>query len=195
MNDLSAGDNRRAVLRARLAAHAAAMNELSGMSDQLIKVAGLLDDCLRKGGKILACGNGGSAAEAQHFATEFVGRYRGNRRSLPAIALSADATALTCIGNDFGWENIFARQLEAFAGPDDMLFALSTSGNSPNVLRALEKSRELKLNSVALLGKGGGKARELADHSIVLASEDTGAIQEAHLLIIHFLCEGAEALR
>src|SRR5262249_39544415 len=117
-----------------------------------------------------------------------------NRRSLPAMALSADGTAMTCIGNDFGWENIFARQIEAFAGPDDLLFVLSTSGNSPNILRALERARDLQLKSIALLGKGGGKARELADHAITLSSKDTGAIQEAHLMMIHFLCEGMEAL-
>jgi D-sedoheptulose 7-phosphate isomerase len=194
MNDKTSESGREAVLDARIKAHMAAMEELSRLRAGLIEAAGLLDECVGRGGKILVCGNGGSAAEAQHFATEYVGRYRSNRRSLPAIALSVDGTALTCIGNDFGWENIFARQIEAFASPGDLLFVLSTSGNSPNVLRALERARALNLKSVALLGKGGGQAGALADHAIALNSCDTGAIQEAHLLIIHFLCEGAESL-
>jgi D-sedoheptulose 7-phosphate isomerase len=151
-----------------------------------------LSSALHAGKRVYACGNGGSAAEAMHFATELSGRYRSNRVAFPAMALTADGTALTCIGNDFGWEQIFARQLEAHAEAGDVLVALSTSGNSPNVTAALEVARRLGVTTIGLLGKGGGAALPLCDIPIVIASEDTGAIQEAHLVVIHLLCEGME---
>jgi D-sedoheptulose 7-phosphate isomerase len=178
----------------RMEAHQQGIESLHALREALVEAAQLVRSCVRGGGKILACGNGGSAAEAQHFTTELIGRYRSNRASLPAVPLTADGTAITCIGNDFGWENIFARQLEGFAKPGDLLFAFSTSGNSPNIVRALERARELKIKSIAILGKDGGAARKLADHSIVIQSNDTGAIQEAHLIAIHFICEGIEEL-
>jgi D-sedoheptulose 7-phosphate isomerase len=176
----------------RLGEHQKGIDGLLALEGSLIEIAGMVAKCVRDGGKILACGNGGSAAEAQHFCTELIGRYRGNRPSLPAVALTADGAAITCIGNDFGWENIFARQLEGLARPGDLFFAFSTSGNSPNVVRALERARELKIKSVAMLGKDGGAARKAANHSLIIESNDTGAIQEAHLVAIHFLCEGTE---
>jgi D-sedoheptulose 7-phosphate isomerase len=178
----------------RLDAHQKGVESLHALREALVEAAQMVRSCVRSGGKILACGNGGSAAEAQHFTTELIGRYRSNRQSLPAVPLTADGSAITCIGNDFGWENIFARQLEGFAKPGDLLLAFSTSGNSPNIVRALERARELKIKSIALLGKDGGAARKLADHGIVIQSNDTGAIQEAHLIAIHFLCEGIEEL-
>jgi D-sedoheptulose 7-phosphate isomerase len=182
------------ILARRFREHQQAFDSLQTQRESLLLIADLLLRCVRRGGKILVCGNGGSAAEAQHFTTEFIGRYRSNRRSLPAFALTADGSAVTCIGNDFGWENVFARQVEGLARPGDLLFVLSTSGNSPNVLRALERARTLGIESVAFLGKDGGAARPLADHALVVASTDTGAIQEAHLIAIHFLCEGVEIL-
>ncbi|TDU71415.1 D-sedoheptulose 7-phosphate isomerase [Prosthecobacter fusiformis] len=147
---------------------------------------------LRTGGRIYACGNGGSAAEAMHFATELCGRYRSNRVPYPAIALTADGTALTCIGNDFGWDLIFARQVEANASQNDLLLVLTTSGNSTNVIAALQAARSKGIKTVGLLGRNGDDARALCDLPIIIAVDDTGSIQEAHLVVIHILCEPLE---
>lgn len=150
-------------------------------------------DAVISGHKVLACGNGGSAAEAQHFSTELIGRYRTNRISLPSVALNADGTALTCIGNDFGWENMFARQVEGLGQPGDVLLGLTTSGNSANVLQAIHAAHSKEMKTVALLGKGGGKAKGLCTHEIVVPSDLTAVIQEAHLFLIHYFCEAIEA--
>jgi D-sedoheptulose 7-phosphate isomerase len=147
---------------------------------------------LRAGGKILTCGNGGSAADAMHLAEELVGRFKNSRRSLPAISLNADATLLTCIGNDFGFDEIFSRQLESLANENDLLVCFSTSGNSPNILRALETAKAKRVKSVALLGKGGGKAKGKADLELIIANNDGGRVQEAHTLILHALLEVIE---
>ncbi|NDC00428.1 MAG: SIS domain-containing protein [Verrucomicrobia bacterium] len=149
---------------------------------------------IRSGSKFLACGNGGSAADAMHLAEEMTGRYRSNRKALPALALSADGTALTCIGNDWSFEDVFSRQLEAFGQPGDILVIFSTSGKSPNILKALRVAKERKLLRIGALGKGGGPARELCDHAIVVPSEDTSRIQEIHGWIIHAWLECVEAI-
>jgi len=156
------------------------------------KIAAAAVASLRSGGKILACGNGGSAADAMHLSQELVGRFRGNRRSLPAVSLAADPTALTCIGNDFGFGSVFSRQVEGLANQNDLLVCLSTSGNSPNILRALEAARAKGVKTVALLGKGGGKAKSKADFEIIVANSDSGRVQEAHTLILHALLEAIE---
>lgn len=150
--------------------------------------AEVLRAAFARGGKALICGNGGSAAEAQHFSDEMVGRYRANRPSYPVIALTADSAALTCIGNDFGFNEIFARQLEAFGNPGDVLIALSTSGNSPNVLRAVEVAQQRGMTVVALTAPQG-ELREHADISIESPSNSTARIQEIHLHAIHLLSE------
>lgn len=147
---------------------------------------------LKKGKKLLVCGNGGSAAEAQHFVTELVGRYDTNRVSLPAVYLGGDASMITCIANDFSFDDIFSRPLQGLSAPGDVLVCFTTSGNSPNVLRALEAARSLKLESLALLGKGGGKAKGLATWEIIIDSKSTARVQEAHLLLLHWLCEQIE---
>src|SRR5271170_6046636 len=147
---------------------------------------------LKSGGKILTCGNGGSAADAMHLAEELVGRYRSNRRSPAGVSLTADGTALTCIGNDFGFENVFSRQVEGLGNKNDLLVCFSTSGNSPNILRALDAARSKGVKSVALLGKGGGKAKGKADFEIIIANSDSGRVQEAHTLILHALLEVIE---
>ncbi len=149
--------------------------------------------CLGAGGKILTCGNGGSAADALHLAEELVGRYKHERRSLPAVCLNSDPTLLTCIGNDYGFDALFARQLESLAGPDDLLVVFTTSGRSTNILRALETARERGLVSVALLGRDGGPARGLASIEIVVEGPETAHIQEAHTVILHALLETIEA--
>jgi D-sedoheptulose 7-phosphate isomerase len=147
---------------------------------------------LRSGGKILTCGNGGSAADSMHLAEELVGRYKNSRRSLPAISLNSDATLLTCIGNDYGFDQVFSRQVEGLANQSDLLICFSTSGNSPNILRALESAKARRVKSVALLGKGGGKAKGKADFEIIIANDDGGRVQEAHTLILHALLEVIE---
>ena len=144
---------------------------------------------LRGGGKLLICGNGGSAAEAAHFATELVGRYAKTRRSLPAIALSSDGSLVTCIGNDFGYEQIFARQIAGLAKPGDLVVVLTSSGNSPNVLAALAEAKTLGLASFAFLGRGGGKAKGLATCDLIMPGASGAAAQEAHLFLIHHFCE------
>jgi D-sedoheptulose 7-phosphate isomerase len=148
---------------------------------------------LRTGRKILTCGNGGSAADAMHLAEELTGRYRGNRRALAAIALNSDATALTCIANDFGYDEVFARQIEALGQKGDVSVVFSTSGNSPNILNAIAAAKKRGMVTVALLGKGGGKAKGRANHEIIIASDDSGRVQEAHTLILHLWLELIEA--
>jgi D-sedoheptulose 7-phosphate isomerase len=142
---------------------------------------------MRAGGKLIAFGNGGSAADAQHIAAEFVGRYRAERQALAAIALTTDSSALTAIGNDYGFEEIFSRQLEAIGKPGDVVLALSTSGNSSNVLRAIESARKLGMATIGLSGKSGGKMLGLVDTCLCVPSGSTPRIQEAHALIIHIL--------
>src|SRR4051794_19442288 len=144
---------------------------------------------LRRGGKLLICGNGGSAAEAGHFSTELVGRYAKTRQSLPAVALSSDGSLITCIGNDFGFEQIFARQITGLAKPGDLVVVLSSSGNSTNLIVALHEAKRLGLESIALLGRAGGKAKGLATCDLIIPGMSGPATQEAHLFLIHHFCE------
>jgi D-sedoheptulose 7-phosphate isomerase len=148
---------------------------------------------LRGGGKLLVCGNGGSAAEAAHFATELVGRYAKTRRSLPAIALSSDGSLVTCIGNDFGFDQIFARQVSGLAHKGDLLVVLTSSGNSANVIAALHEAKKLGVDSIAFLGRGGGKAKGLATCELIIPGASGAAAQEAHLFLIHHFCERIDA--
>lgn len=148
---------------------------------------------LQRGNKLLICGNGGSAAEAAHFATELVGRYAKNRRSLPAVALSSDGSLLSCIGNDYGYEQTFARQVAGLAQPGDLVVVLTSSGNSGNIIAALHEARRLGLASVAFLGRGGGKAKGLATCDLIMPGQSGAAAQEAHLFLIHHFCERIDA--
>jgi D-sedoheptulose 7-phosphate isomerase len=157
-------------------------------SSQILQAATLILACLRDGGKIFAFGNGGSAAEAQHFVAELVGRYRTDRRPLAAIALTAESASLTAIANDYGFDHIFSRQLEALAHPGDVAVAFSTSGNSPNIIRALESAKYLELSTVGLTGKTGGHLATLTDICLRVPSDSTPRIQEAHTLATHILC-------
>jgi D-sedoheptulose 7-phosphate isomerase len=157
----------------------------------LAAIAGVVSacvSCLRAGNKILLAGNGGSAADAQHIAGELVGRFALDRPGLPAIALTTDTSILTAIGNDHGYDRLFARQIEAHARPGDVLIAYSTSGQSPNVLRAFEKARELGMLCVGMTGNRGGPMRQLCDHVLEVPSGDTPKIQEGHLMLGHILC-------
>ena len=151
--------------------------------------ASMLLAALRRGKKVLVCGNGGSAADSQHFATELVGRYKSERRAYSAIALTSDTSALTCIGNDYGFENIFKRQVEAHGKAGDVLVAFSTSGSSKNILSAIAQAGKQKMRILALTGAKGAALRRKADVAIVVPSSETARIQEIHELVYHAWCE------
>ncbi len=152
-----------------------------------------LVESLRAGGKLLVCGNGGSAADAQHWAGELVSRFHYDRPGLPAIALTTDTSILTAIGNDYGYERLFARQVEALGKPGDVLFAISTSGRSPNILAALRAARERQIVTVGFTGASGGTMRELCDICLRIPSESTPRIQEGHEVLGHAICAMVEA--
>lgn len=156
------------------------------------RLVSLCADSLRGGGKILFFGNGGSAADAQHLATELVVRYRDDRPAIPAIALTTDSSALTAIGNDFGFDRLFARQIEALGRRGDIAFGISTSGKSPNVLEGLKAAAARGLIPVGLSGKGGGPMKALCDPLIVVPSDTTARIQEMHITLGQMLCGGLE---
>ncbi len=162
-------------------------------TDAIAQAADRLVACFERGGKLLCFGNGGSASDAQHIASEFVGRYVDDRPALPAIALTANSSEITAIGNDYGFDYTFVRGIEAHGCPGDVAIALSTSGNSANVLAAVEKAREAGLETVGLLGRGGGKLANAVDTAIVVPSDDTPRIQESHIAIGHLFCELVEA--
>ncbi len=164
------------------------------LTDKIIEVAHALAKCIKDGGKILLCGNGGSAADAQHFAGELVVRLSSDytRSALPAITLSSNDYVLTACANDFGFEQVFSRQIEALGKPEDVLFCISTSGNSPNLIVAAEKAKEKKMKTVGLLGRDGGKLKDLSDFSIIVPSNNTPRIQETHICVCHILCELVE---
>ncbi|MGB8508009.1 MAG: D-sedoheptulose 7-phosphate isomerase [Pyrinomonadaceae bacterium] len=162
---------------------------------EIARASQIIADCFAAGGKILICGNGGSAADAQHIAGEFVNQFIcKDRAALPALALSTDGGVLTCIANDTGFEKIFARQVEAFGTEGDVLLAITTSGNSPNITAAVKVARSRRMKIVGLLGRDGGEVRALCDLALVVESGDTQRIQETHNLIGHVLCDLVESV-
>ena len=182
-----------ALLSSKIATLTALLSSLLNQHEEVFNQSAVaFAKALEQGKTIFWCGNGGSAAESSHLAVELIGRFKNNRRPLPSISLNSDTSAITCIANDFGYDEIFARQLEGLAKEGDVLVVLSTSGKSENILRALRKAKELDVTTIALLGKGGGEAESLADYPIVINSSETARIQEIHLLIGHTLCEFAE---
>lgn len=168
--------------------HLAAVQALRALEPKIARLGERMVETLRAGGKLLICGNGGSAADAQHIAAELVGRFGHARRGLPAIALTTDTSALTSIGNDFGFDRVYARQVEALARPGDMLIGLSTSGNSKNVVEAVRTAQALDVATVGLLGGSGGVLTGMVDEALVAPSSDTPRIQECHILIGHIWC-------
>ncbi len=154
-------------------------------------VGGLMAAAIRAGGKILACGNGGSLCDAMHFCEELTGRFRDDRRALPAIAC-IDPGHLTCTANDYGFEHVFSRWVQALGRPGDVLVVLSTSGNSPNILRAVEAARAIGMTTVGLLGKGGGALRGVCNHEWIMPGATSDRIQEIHMLVLHALVEEIE---
>jgi len=169
------------------------LESLKSLEPQMAKAADLIEQCLRTGNKLLVCGNGGSAADAAHFATELVVRFAKDRRSYPAICLASDGGLLSAAGNDYGFDEIFARQVTAFGRPGDVLICLTTSGKSKNVVRALEEAKARKLKTIAFLGRDGGSTIGMADIDLLVRSDSTARIQEAHQLVLHVLCEVVES--
>jgi D-sedoheptulose 7-phosphate isomerase len=173
--------------------HVAVANASSNQLNNIIAQAcALVTAGIKSGNKVLLFGNGGSAADAQHIAAEFTGRFVTERRSLPAIALTTDTSALTAIGNDYGFERIFERQVEGLANNGDILIGISTSGNSPNVVKALEAGKKLGCKTIGLSGRDGGKMNNCCDINIVVPSNITARIQEIHILVGHIICEAID---
>jgi D-sedoheptulose 7-phosphate isomerase len=160
-----------------------------GLLPAIAAAAQLICTALARGGRVYAFGNGGSAADAQHLAAELVGRFRRERRPLPGIALTTDSSALTCIGNDYSFAEVFSRQVGAFVLPNDVVVGITTSGNSENVVRGLEAARQRGAVTIALTGAAGGAAAKVASHVLAVPSATTARIQEMHVLIIHLICE------
>ena len=169
------------------------LESLKDFEQEVGRASDLIDECLRGGNKLLVCGNGGSATDASHFATELVVRFSKDRRALPAICLAGDSGILTAAGNDYGFDEIFARQVAAFGVPGDVLICLTTSGKSQNVVRALQEAKRRKIKTIALLGRDGGSTVGIADVDLLVKSDSTARVQEAHQLLLHVLCEMTES--
>ena len=169
--------------------HKDVLDSISQLDESIEKVANVFISCLEKGGTIFWCGNGGSASDSQHLAGELVGRFAGERRPLKSIALTADSAVMTCIINDYGYEHIFSRQVEALGSEGDILVGITTSGNSQNVINAFKVAKNKGMQTIGLLGKGGGMAKTLVHKSIIISSKSTARTQEMHILIGHILCD------
>lgn len=171
------------------AEHTKMFAALSALFPLISEVGSKLQDCIKNGGKIMLMGNGGSAADSQHIAAEIVGRFKVERKGLPAIALTTDTSILTSVGNDYGYDYIFSRQIEALCRPEDIVIGITTSGNSANVVNAIKTANEIGATTIGLTGKTGGEMNTLCTHNIVAPHDDTARIQEAHIFIGHCLCE------
>ena len=177
------------IIEHEINAHIIVAEQMHNLSDDIAKISSICIDSIRSSGKVLIFGNGGSAADAQHIAAELVGRYKSERKGLPAVALTTDTSALTSIGNDFGFDQIFQRQVEALAKPEDVVIGISTSGNSLNVVSALRLSKKMGCKIIGLSGNDGGDMNTICDVNIVVPASDTPRIQEMHILIGHTLCQ------
>jgi len=175
------------------AAHMAMFNALEPLFPLISDVGITMQNCIKNGGKILIMGNGGSAADSQHIAAEIVGRFKKERKGMPAIALTTDTSILTSVGNDYGYDYIFARQIEALCRPEDLVIGITTSGNSANVVRAIEAAKNIGATTVGLTGGSGGKLLNLCDFNLIMPSSVTARIQEAHIFVGHSLCEILES--
>jgi len=175
-----------------IADHLEVVRQVEEQQNLLEAIAVAMTSTLRAGGKILWCGNGGSAGDSQHLAAELVGRFRRERKGLASVALTTDTSILTAVANDYGYEAVFSRQVEALGNPGDLLVGITTSGNSHNVIAAVEVAREQGMITVAFTGEGGGRIAGLADHLFAVPSRDTARVQEAHILAGHMLCDWIE---
>ncbi len=169
--------------------HAEAVNTLQALEESIILFADRCLEVLRQGGKMLLMGNGGSAADCQHFAAELVGRFKKERKGLASIALSTDTSILTSLGNDYSFDIIFERQVEALANEGDLVVGLSTSGTSVNILRGLEQAKKMSCYTVGLLGRDGGTVKDIVDLPLIVPVNDTARVQECHIIIIHIVCQ------
>ena len=176
------------IIKSELNLHGEVLSKMETLSNSIESIAKLAIDSIKSNGKIVIFGNGGSAADAQHIAAELVGRYKLSRKGLAAIALTTDTSALTAISNDFGYENVFKRQLEALLNKNDLVIGISTSGNSHNVLNALDFAKSIHAKVVGFSGGQGGKMNEICDINLVIPSDDTPRIQEMHIFVGHTLC-------
>jgi len=165
---------------------------LDSNKDKIAAAVETVTDAFKKNRKVILFGNGGSAADSQHIAAEFIGRFQKERRALPAIALTTDTSILTALGNDYGFNTIFARQIEGLAQKGDIAFGISTSGNSKNVIEGIDAAKRLGLKTISLTGCNGGKLAELTDISLIVPSKNTARVQESHICIIHAICELVE---
>jgi D-sedoheptulose 7-phosphate isomerase len=181
-------------LRERIDGSVATISALRSQLDRIEAMCNALAHGIERGGTIYTAGNGGSAAQALHLAEELIGRYRSNRPPIRAVCLCADPAALTCIANDFGFEEVFARQAQALLTPGDALVVLSTSGKSANIVRALEVARERSALTIGLLGGDGGSCAHLCDHAVIVSARDSAQIQDAHQVVLHLICERFEAV-
>ncbi len=189
-NSQTAQDSQRQVLQRSLEEHMETMRRVLDNKLEEIEQSGrLICETLAAGNKILLCGNGGSAADAQHIAAELIGRYEGQRRAFPAIALTTDTSALTALSNDYGFEDVFARQVAGLAKPGDLLIAISTSGKSPNIINAVQQAQSLSCRVIGLTGVSGTPLASLCDVAVVVPSNRTSRVQEAHITIGHLWCE------
>jgi len=177
------------IIKDSLRSHNQALDILSKNQASIEKIASLCVGSLKNKGKIIFMGNGGSAADAQHLAAELVGRFKKERPAMASIALTVNTSCLTAIGNDYGFDEVFSRQIEALAQPQDLVVGISTSGNSPNIIKAIEKAKQMGIKTVCLLGKDGGKLKKIADDSLVISLTDTPRVQEMHILAGHIICE------
>ena len=184
MNDISYK-----LIAERFTEHLDVFGKTMDKADVIVEIADRCRSSLQSGNKILFCGNGGSAADAQHLAAELVGRFKKERRSLAAVALTTDTSILTAVANDYGYEEVFARQVEGIGRSGDVFIGISTSGNSPNVVKAAEVARDTGMHTVAFTGEGGGKLAEICDVCLDIPSDVTARIQEMHILAGHMLCE------
>src|SRR6266404_6309917 len=181
------------ILKSAINAATTTLQSIVDLESRIAKAADLIADCLTSGKKILACGNGGSAADAADFCTELACRFAEDRRPYPAMNLSQGGSLITATGNDYGFDEIFARQVRAFGNDGDVLIAISTSGKSKNIQRAIEEARSHKLKMIALLGRDGGSSAGIADVDLIVKGDSTARIQEAHKFVLHVLCEICEA--
>jgi D-sedoheptulose 7-phosphate isomerase len=177
----------------KLGDHIRVIEAILPFAPKLAELGELMLDSLAGGGKVMWMGNGGSAADSQHLAAELVGRFSRERRALPSVALTTDTSILTAVGNDYGYDKIFVRQIDALCNPGDVVVGISTSGNSPNVIEALTLARERGAHTIGFTGADGGRMRDLVDHCLRVPSTETARIQEAHILIGHLLCDWVEA--
>jgi phosphoheptose isomerase len=181
------------IFETQISQHMAALQSIIALKTAVELAGKKIAECLQRGNKVLLCGNGGSAADAQHIAAELVGRFITERKGLPAIALTTDTSILTAVGNDYGYDHIFARQVEAHARQGDVLIGISTSGNSANVIAAVNAANQVGCTTIGMLGRDGGKLQALVDHSITVPVQTTAAIQECHIVIGHIWCAMIDA--